>query len=510
ALDLSLQKSDSDLIGNGALPVGMLGSDRAAVFTAPDITANDVEMFDFSGNHRFSDTLAFSGNVFRRENTTDSFNGDGSEFELCNFAGGAQALFEEDDGLEDALEDDLDIELDEICEGEEDDIRSFADLEELIEDAAEAAGLDDDMYEPEDISGELSGTGVLSDVAINNISRRVQESSGFGGQFAFTQDLFARPNQFIAGYAWFRGKSTFESVLELAELDPVTRSTQGLGTGAFIIDAETDIRTETETRSIYFSNTIDLNAELALTLSGRYNDTDVTLRDRSGERPELNGDHNFTRFNPAVGLTWTPDAELTVYGSYSESNRVPTPIELACNEGVFELARQYAIEEGEDPDDIEFECRLPNAFLADPPLDDVVTSSIEFGTRMVVNGVRYSVGVFHATNENDILFQTTGRSTGLFANVDETQRRGVEFAANGSFAQLDWYASYSHIRATFEDDFAVLSPNHPGANADGELDVQAGDRMPGIPEDLFKLGADYHFMPNATAGVEVVHNGSQV
>lgn len=371
ALDLTYQQADSNLIGNGALPIGLVALQREAVFTAPDITANDMQMFDFNGSHRFSATVQFSGNAFRRENTTDSFNGDGSEFELCELPGGGQALFE--DG----------------CDGE-------------------------------NITDELSGTGVLSDEAINNISRRKQQSSGLSGQFMFTGEMFARPSQFVAGYSWFRGESTFESVLELAELDPITRSTQGLGTGTFFAEAETDINTETETASIYFTNTLDLTPELALTLSGRYNDTDVTLRDRSGERPELNGDHNFARFNPAFGLAWSPDADLTLYGSYSESSRVPTSIELACNEGVFELAQQYAIEEGEDPDDIEFECRLPNAFLADPPLDDVVTRSFELGARMTVGTTNYSLGLFRAVNRDDILFQTTGRSTGLFANVDAT------------------------------------------------------------------------------------------
>lgn len=510
ALDLAVQEGDSQLIGNGALPIGMVAIDRSSIFTAPDITENDVTMVDLNGRHRVTSTLAFSGNLFNRENRTYSFNGDGSEFELCNFAGGAQALLEEDDDLEDRLENDLAIELDDICDGEDDGITSFADLEELIEEAADAAGLDDDLYEPEDISGELSGTGILSDEAINNISRRRQRSTGFGGQFEWTEALFGRSNQLIGGYSWFRGQSAFNAVTELAGLDPVTRSTQNLGTGSFIDDAATDIRTETETYSIYFSNTLDLNDQLALTLSGRYNDTDVTLRDRSGQRRELNGDHSFSRFNPAIGLTWNPDDELTMFGSYSESNRVPTPIELACNEGVFEVARQFAIEDGEDPDDIDFECRLPNAFLADPPLDDVVTRSFEGGMRMALGGVRYELGWFAATNEDDILFQTTGRSTGLFANVDETQRWGLEFSFSGSAGPLEWYASFSHIEATFEDDFDVLSPNHPAANADGELSVQAGDRIPGIPENIIKVGGDWRIVQNALVGVEVIHNSNQV
>src|SRR5690606_14843984 len=70
ALDLTAQKGESELIGNGALPIGMVAVDREAVFTAPDITSNDLTMFDLSGSHRVSNTLSFSGNVFRRKNTT--------------------------------------------------------------------------------------------------------------------------------------------------------------------------------------------------------------------------------------------------------------------------------------------------------------------------------------------------------------------------------------------------------------------------------------------------------
>ncbi len=509
-LDFSYQQADSELIGNGALPIGLLALQRDVVFTGPDITANDLQVFELRGSHRLSDTLQFSGNAFRRENDTDSFNGDGSDFELCAFAGGEQALFDDTSHVEDALEDELDIELDAICEGEADAIRDFDDLEYLIELAALSAGLDPDDFAIDNLTDDLEGTGSLSAEAINNMSHRKQESSGLSGQFMLTEDVFARPNQFVAGYSWFKGESAFDAVVELARLDPLTRSTFGLGTGLFLSDAATDIHTETETASVYFTDTMDLTAALALTLSGRYNDTDVMLRDRSGERPELNGDHNYARFNPALGLTWSPDQDLTLYGSFSESSRVPTPIELACNEGVFELARQNAIAAGEDPDDVEFECRLPNAFLADPPLDEVVTRSVELGARMLIDDMRFSVGLFSATNRDDILFQTTGRSTGLFANVDRTRRQGFEMELTGTTGMLAWYASYSRIVATFEDDFAVLSPNHPNANADGELQVQSGDRMPGMPEDILKLGGDYSITDAASVGAEVIYNSDQV
>lgn len=510
AVDLTYQQGRSELVGNGALPVGLLAQRRAAIFTAPDITENDLRMVDLSARHELNDRLNFSGNVFWRENLTDSFNGDGSEFELCEFAGGARALFEEADDVENSLEDSLGIELDAICAGEDDSITHLGALEMLIAQRAELAGLDAEDFELEDVFGDLSGSGVLSDEAINNISRRKQTSKGVNGQLQFDGGLFARPNQFIAGYSWLRGTSTFEAKLELADLDPVTRSTQGLGTGTFVNSAATDINTETETWGLYFSNTIDLDPTLALTLSGRYNSSEITLRDRSGARPELNGDHKFSRFNPAIGLTWTPVATRTVYASYSESNRVPTPIELACNEGVFELARRYAEAAGEDPDDIDFECRLPNAFLADPPLDDVVTRTLELGLRGEAAGLRYDVGLFRADNRDDILFQTTGRATGLFANVDKTRRQGVELAVAGNVAALDWYATYTWLEATFEDDFRVLSPNHPDADGEGRLQVSGGNRIPGLPESIVKLGGDYRLGSALRIGAELIYNADQV
>src|SRR5690606_31404186 len=99
---------------------------------------------------------------------------------------------------------------------------------------------------------------------------------------------------------------------------------------------------------------------------------------------------------------------------------------------------------------------------------------------------------------------------GLFANVDETRRVGIETSLAGRAGRLDWYASWMHLQATFEDDFQVMSPNHPNADGEGELAVQSGDRIPGLPEDVVKLGADFHFSDAFSVGAEWFYNGSQV
>jgi len=501
-LNLNYQYGASDLTGNGAAPTGLLALDREAIFTGPDITKNDMQMVSFDFGIDASANISFGGNMFYRKNKTDSFNGDGSEFAVCNLGGMPQLLEEiERDDLEE-----LGLIDDDICNNQ------FANsdaLEAFLNQTASMLNLDDE-FNLENFSDDLSGSGILSDEGINNLSNRAQESRGFDFQWTIRGNFLGYNSQLIAGGAYYRGESNFNSVLELAELDPISRLTLGLGTGTFVDSEATSINTETESSSLYFTNTMDLSSTVALTLSARGNYTDVVLRDRSGERPELNGSHNYSRVNPSLGLTWQASDSHTLYTSYSESSRAPTPIELACNEGVFDQAVAFAIEAGEDPRDVDLECRLPNAFLADPPLDDVIAKSFELGARGFLGDIAYSLGLFRTVNKDDILFQTTGRSTGLFANVDETRRAGIESSLQGKWRAFSWLAAYSFIDATFEDNFQALSPNHEFADDEGKVTVRAGDRIPGIPQHQFKVSSDYRFINGLNIGLDVLSNGNQV
>src|SRR5690606_21743711 len=183
----------------------------------------------------------------------------------------------------------------------------------------------------------------------------------------------------------------------------------------------------------------------------------------------------------------------------------PTPIELTCNETVFQRARQNAVESGTDPDDVDFECRLPNAFVADPPLDQVVAANLELGARGIAAGIEWHLGLFRHTNRDDIVFQTTGRATGLFGAVDRTRRSGAEIAVRSSWQSRDWSPAHTRLDATFEDTFSVLSPEHPQADEADRLPVRAGDRIPGIPRHQLKLGVDWSPGSALSMGADLVH-----
>ena len=518
-LNLNVQHGNSDLIGNGAIPEELLADDREAIFTAPDVTENDLIMVSLDGSHNFNDRIKLDFNFFYRENDGSSFNGDGSEFGLEFDDDGIWMLVEEDDddddddddngGHDDDDDDHSHDDDDDDGNGhdDDDDDNGHDDDDDNGHDDDDDDHNHDDDDQDEEEGVETYGDGDPSDldyVAINNTSRRRQESYGTDLQLTFLNDLMGRENQLIMGFTYYKGESTFHSETELAGLDPITRSTVGLGTGVFVEEARTNLETETETTSFYFMNALSLTEQLTLVVSGRLNNTLIDLQDLSGERPELNGEHDFFRFNPAVGLTFAPTENLNVYGSYSESNRAPTPVELACNDSVFERAQLFA----DDPDDVEFECRLPNAFLADPPLNDVVSKSFEAGVRGNVGIADYHLGFFHTTNHDDILFQTTGRATGLFANVDKTRHLGFEGQLNGSTDNLNWFIAYSYLEATFEDEFvAVENENWPSGL--GDQVVEKGDRIPGLPEHTLKLGADYLLFERLNVGFDVAYTSNK-
>jgi len=319
---------------------------------------------------------------------------------------------------------------------------------------------------------------------------------GYKGQMPWRlpEDL-KRFKAITTGHVLLMGRTTFDSVVEAASLleDRATSRT-----GVFAQNFATAVGSDVTSASLYFLDTLSLTESVAVTLSGRYDDTRIELSDRSGEDPELDGKHDFGRFNPAVGVTFRLTPSMTLYGSYGESTRAPSPVELACA--------------SEDAP-----CNLPNAFLADPPLEQVVAKSTEIGLRSEGHeGLQWHIGAFYTVNHNDILFQTTGgpqANVGFFDNVGDTLRTGIELSLSQRLARFRWSFDYSYLDATFDDDFVSNSPHHPIFASDpaspaivGEqkLLVTAGSNIPGIPQHQANLGVDFALRDRFDVGADVV------
>lgn len=471
ALDFDYFYGNTDLTGNGVSPRQLLVEDRKGVFTTPDKTGNQQQMFVLNGSHWLQADVQLSGTAFYRYDQVDSFNGDGSPFTACDDGAGNSGLVEEDEFVD------------------QNDDGSCGPLE----------------FDPARLLCDQHGD-VISDQydAVNNIGHRNQTSYGATLQTTWRAALFDRPNQLIVGAAFDSADVDYRANVEVAELQP-NRSTNR--TGLFAIDAATAVDVDTRNASAYFTDTWSPTEALSVTLSGRYNDSSIRLRNAGQPRDEdedgaddLDGKHGFARFNPALGATYQFVPSLNGYVGYSEASRTPTPVELAC-------ASPTA------------PCSLPNTFIADPPLKQVVAKTYETGLRGdAFDGIQWNAGAFDTTNSNDIVFQATGGisgNQGFFSNVGDTRRSGIEIGASGIWSAITWFFNYSYVRAVFLDSFVATSPAHPDAvdlNGDGdarEIQVRNGDRIPGIPASSAKAGIDWRATAAFSVGGDITFNSGQ-
>jgi len=439
-LDLFFNYADTSLKGNGAVPAELLEEDRSAVFTHPDLTENELAQISASWRRWWGSDTELNINGFFRQIEVSSFNGDGTEFEECG----------EDDDDDDDFDD-----MDDMDDDDDED------------NPFEGFLCDEDGEPVEDLDGQL----VSEDFnAINNRSRRDQESMGLTAQLLLNRDWFGLSNQAVFGIDYFYGETDFSSSVEFSQL---TEERGTILTGRFYSEGFVNLESEVETWSVYASDAISLNDRTTLTLSARYNGTHVDNIDPTGVNPDLEGSHHYERLNGGIGLQFETTENTTLYTNLQQTSRTPTPVELACSE----------------PD---APCNLPNSFLADPPLDDVVATGFELGFRGRSEFVDYwRVGTFYTLSKDDILFQTTGgvsSNEGFFQNAADTLRRGIELELRGGTERYSWYFNYTYLKATYDDPFISSSPNNP-ASEDGQLVVAAGSDIPGLPANNFKFGA---------------------
>ena len=247
---------------------------------------------------------------------------------------------------------------------------------------------------------------------------------------------------------------------------------------------------------LFALDTYTLAPGLDFTAGGRLNIAEITTLDATGTAPQLNANNTFTRLNPVVGMTYKILPNLTAYAGYSEANRAPTPLELNCSSPTRP-------------------CILASTLISDPPLQQVVSHTLESGLRgnfaiPAGGSIAWKAGLYRTDSTNDIIqLASVVLGTGYFTNVPETLRQGVEAQANLSMGPFSAYINYAYVDATYQFAGTLSSPFNPYANANGDIFVTPGDHIPGIPRQQLKVGGDYAFTPQFKAGFDVLIVGSQ-
>jgi iron complex outermembrane recepter protein len=315
---------------------------------------------------------------------------------------------------------------------------------------------------------------------------------GFNDRLVLRQRMAGASLQLTLGHDPAQGRSqlTFGASIDGAESDFAQDRQQALysanreavGFGGFA--PRTRLRGTNRYLGLYFSEYYRPAEAWTISVFGRYNAARVALEDRSGTQPALNGEHEFKRFNPGAGVTYNPTHALTWFASLGQAMRVPSPVELTCA----------------DP---AAPCSLPNQFLADPPLKPVVARTFEGGVRVRPSDtIRISAAAYRSVLSDDIQFVSSGGviNAGFFQNVGRTLRQGLDLTASAAIGRLSVQAGYGIVRATYLGAFRLHSPSHSTADANGDIDVSAGDRLPGIARQNFKLQLDWRATTRSSVG----------
>ena len=97
---------------------------------------------------------------------------------------------------------------------------------------------------------------------------------------------------------------------------------------------------------------------------------------------------------------------------------------------------------------------------------------------------------------------------GYFQNVGRTRRQGIEAQVNLTSKTLQLYASYTLVDARFLDPL-TLNSRSPFADADGNIQVVPGNRIPAIPRNRVKFGIDYSVTDAFKVGGDALFVASQ-
>jgi iron complex outermembrane receptor protein len=343
-------------------------------------------------------------------------------------------------------------------------------------------------------------------VPYGTLDRTLTDAVTAGASLQATSDakLFGHDNRFIVGGSLDHSWTNFTSSSTLAFIQPdlsvvVNPAIPGNGQVIHTLGNIGFIPVNLDAQNTYFglyaTDTFDITSQLSVTAGGRLNVAKIKMLDLTGVSPDLNNDLTYTRLNPLVGATYKVVPGLTVYGGYSESNRAPTPLEIGCS----------------NPDK---PCLIESALVADPPLRQVVSHTYEAGLRgnlpFEAGRLDWKVGAYRTDVTDDIITTASNiQGRGFFQNVPATRRQGIEAGAQYTAPTWMLYANYSFIDATYRFSGTIASPNNPMADANGDIFVVPGNKIPAIPAHQFKVGFDVAVTPEWKVGADVAVVGSQ-
>lgn len=232
-----------------------------------------------------------------------------------------------------------------------------------------------------------------------------------------------------------------------------------------------------------------------------------TLADAAARFLCSEGDYTYYSTNPSFGVSWLPRPALNLYLNVSQGARTPSVIELGC-------ARDKELENVNNGKSIG--CSVPTALTSDPYLPQVRSFSTELGVRgSAYDGkLEFNATMFETQLEDDILFVSLGRKNrGVFDTFKHTSRRGFELGLNAKVGAHTFRLAYTRLDAKFGSYAKVVNQSNSSSNSTAgqlnEFTIEPGDRIPGIPRDVLRMGWAFDVTDKMNVGINMIaHAGS--
>ncbi|HSI46609.1 MAG TPA: TonB-dependent receptor [Methylophilus sp.] len=221
---------------------------------------------------------------------------------------------------------------------------------------------------------------------------------------------------------------------------------------------------------------------------------------------------SYQSLNPSLGVSWQAKESLNFYANISQGTRVPSVIELGCafdptpipiGSGKF-LARSLAQNRS---------CSLPTTLSGDPYLPQIKATSMDIGLRgRWGDNIEWNLGAYRTDLRDDIYLVTYPGNRSFFNTIGDTRREGIEAGMTATLDKWKLRLNYALTSATFENSFKMAANDNSssvetvtGNNDFGrEIQVNPGDRMPGVPLHNLNATVSYAVTPKWQVGFTAV------
>lgn len=221
---------------------------------------------------------------------------------------------------------------------------------------------------------------------------------------------------------------------------------------------------------------------------------------------------SYYSLNPSLGVSWQANPSLNLFGNIARGTRTPSVIELGCAfdhtpvtvNGNETLPRSLA--------ENRF-CTLPNTLSGDPYLPQIKATTLDLGMRgRWGENIQWNVGLYRTDLKDDIYMIGYPGNKNFFDTIGKTRRQGFEGGIIGTTGKWEFGLNYALTEATFQDTFLMPANDNSSSVEDFRgnhefsrlIEVEPGDRMPGVPLHNLNATVTYNVTPKWRVGLSAV------